>query len=192
MPGNFIGRGVIRRLWPADKAQFEDHLLRLDPESRRKRFQGFVADSFLADYAARALGPGAVLYGYFDEAVLRAVSELHPLGSVWARHAEAAFSVEAHYQEHGIGTELFKRVVDAARNRSISDIELHCLTTNVAMRRLVGKFGGKINFDRDEAVGTIPSALPTPMSLFREAVNGGVGYAKAILDEELKLIRAVG
>lgn len=191
MPGNIIRQGVIRRLWPADRQTFVAHLLRLDSESRRKRFQGYVSDIFLQDYAERAMKPGTVFYGYFDAAILRAVAELHIIKPVWSAEAEAAFSVEAPYQEHGIGSELFKRIMNAARNRSIKFVTLHCLTTNSAMRRLVGKFSGKITFDRDEAVATIPSALPTPMSLMREAINGGVGLAKAMLDEELRLIKAV-
>lgn len=189
MPGNFVGRGTIRRLWPPDRPEFAAHLLRLDVDSRRKRFQGFVSDSFIETYAERALTTKAVFYGYFDDGVLRAVAELHPLRPALAGRAEAAFSVEPGYQEHGIGTALFKRILDAARNRSISDLVLHCLSTNAAMHRLVAKFGGKISIDSDEAVGTIRSAVPTPMSLMREAISGGVGYAKAMLDEELKLIR---
>ncbi|WP_376800356.1 GNAT family N-acetyltransferase [Candidatus Raskinella chloraquaticus] len=192
MPGSFIGRGAIRRLWPADREAFAAHLLRLDSDSRRKRFQGFVSDSFLQGYAERSIKTLTVFYGYFDAGTLRAVAELHLIHPSWPAQAEAAFSVEASYQEHGIGSELFKRIIDAARNRSVSDVTFHCLTSNSAMRGLCKKFGGKIVFDQDEAVGTIPSSMPTPMSLMREAISGGVGIAKAMLDEELRLIKAAG
>ena len=190
MPGNYMGRGIVRRLWQGDRDAFAQHLLRLDADSRRKRFQGFVSDEYLLSYAARSMKPSTVIFGYFDGGELRAVAELHPLTPAWSSRAEAAFSVEADYQYHGIGTELFKRILDAARNRSIGDVALHCLTTNTAMRRLCSKFGGKIKIDQDEAIATINSALPSPMSLMREAINGGVGYAKAVLDAELALLKA--
>ena len=39
--------GIIRKLWNADAEAYADHLLRLDPASRRNRFGGAVADPFI-------------------------------------------------------------------------------------------------------------------------------------------------
>ena len=35
--------GVIRKLWVGETAKYRDHLLRLDPTSRRNRFGGGVS-----------------------------------------------------------------------------------------------------------------------------------------------------
>ena len=43
--------GVIRKLWVGEAAKFRDHMLRLDPESRRNRFAGGVSDDFVRKYA---------------------------------------------------------------------------------------------------------------------------------------------
>ena len=43
--------GLIRKLWISEADQYRDHLLRLDPTSRRNRFAGPVSDQFLRDYA---------------------------------------------------------------------------------------------------------------------------------------------
>ena len=64
----------------------------------------------------------AVLYGYFEDGVLRGVSELHPLGAMDVATAEAAFSVESDWQGQGIGSTLMERILAAAcaRRRGVS------------------------------------------------------------------------
>ena len=57
--------GVIRKLWIDRAGPYRDHLLRLDPESRRNRFGGAVADEFIANYAELSRGLDAVMHGFF-------------------------------------------------------------------------------------------------------------------------------
>ena len=42
--------GVIRKLWIGETAKYREHLLRLDPRSRRNRFGGGVSDDFISNY----------------------------------------------------------------------------------------------------------------------------------------------
>ena len=54
--------GLVRKLWPGEAEAYRDHLLRLDPESRRRRFSGAVGDDFIAQHA-RSIGmPGASVF----------------------------------------------------------------------------------------------------------------------------------
>ena len=48
-----------------------DHLLRLDAESRRDRFHGFMDDSFIERYAAKCAGDGTVIIAYIEDGVVR-------------------------------------------------------------------------------------------------------------------------
>ena len=41
--------GMIRKLWISETDAYRDHLLRLDPESRHRRFSGAVSDNFIAN-----------------------------------------------------------------------------------------------------------------------------------------------
>jgi hypothetical protein len=43
--------GMIRKLWVGETSAFRDHLLRLDPESRRTRFGSPVNNFFIGQYA---------------------------------------------------------------------------------------------------------------------------------------------
>ena len=57
--------GLIRKLWIGEAERYRDHLLRLDPISRRNRFAGTVSDDFVRRYADIALGIDAVIHGFF-------------------------------------------------------------------------------------------------------------------------------
>ena len=111
--------GSIRKLWPTETTAFRDHLLRLDTDSRRLRFAHTVADGFIEDYAGRMNDMGSIVFAYTEGADVRAAAELRKLGDRWGTEAEAAFSVEKDYQDHGLGTELMGRVIRSARNRGI-------------------------------------------------------------------------
>ncbi|MFY9837200.1 MAG: hypothetical protein WAK55_12155, partial [Xanthobacteraceae bacterium] len=57
--------GVIRKLWIGETGKYREHVLRLDPESRRNRFAGGVSDDFIRDYVDLATGLDAVIHGFF-------------------------------------------------------------------------------------------------------------------------------
>ena len=98
--------GMVRKLWVGETDAYRDHLLRLDRDSRNRRFSGAVSDEFIARHAATANGLGVVVHGFFVDGVLRGAAELHPFGSMFAREGEAAFSIEQPWQSHGVGTVL--------------------------------------------------------------------------------------
>ena len=72
-----------------------DHLLRLDPESRHDRFNGFMDDSFIERYAAKCADDGTIIIAYIEDGVVRGAAELHPPDQSPDALPEIAFSVEA-------------------------------------------------------------------------------------------------
>ena len=125
--------GVIRKLWIDRAGPYRDHLLRLDPESRRNRFGGAVSDAFIENYIELSLDLDAVIHGFFVDGVLRGVAELRPLGKTFDGEAEAAFSIEKPWQSHGVGSALLERTLLAARNRGIKLMHMACLANNRRM-----------------------------------------------------------
>ena len=73
--------GLIRKLWISEAEAYRDHLLRLDPDSRRNRFAGAVSDQFVTDYANLSFGIDAVIHGFFVDGTLRGAAELRPIGA---------------------------------------------------------------------------------------------------------------
>jgi GNAT superfamily N-acetyltransferase len=134
---HLIERGTIRKLWITEAPLYCAHLLRLDPESRRDRFNGTVSDACIRSYAAPSNFADAMVHGFYVDGVLRGVGELRP---VRGHEAEAALSVEQDWQGHGVGAALLERTLLAARSRGIKLLHLTCLAGNRRMRQLARKF----------------------------------------------------
>jgi GNAT superfamily N-acetyltransferase len=181
--------GTIRKLWIGETDAYRDHLLRLDSESRYRRFTGTVSDDFIARHAATANEIGVVVHAFFVDGVLRGAAELRPMGSVFNREAEAAFSIEQPWQSHGVGTELLERTLLSARNRGIKSLHMQCLADNQRMQQLARKFEADLSFDFGGVVGEVDAPRSTPLSLMREAQADAHGIAAAIFDAQSRLLR---
>jgi RimJ/RimL family protein N-acetyltransferase len=184
------GKGNIRRLWPTETERFRVHLLRLDPENRRMRFAHSVSDAFVEDYAGRMSDYGSLVYGYIVDGEVRGAAELRRLGDAWGEEAEAAFSVETHYQDMGVGTDLMERVVRAARNRRIRRLYMSCLAENAKMQVIARKHEAQLRFEYGDVIGEIVPENPDYFSIVAEAAEDRVGFMIAVLDLQSRLMRA--
>jgi hypothetical protein len=70
--------GVIRKLWIGETAKYRDHMLRLDPASRRSRFGGGVSDDFIRGYVNLSVSLDAVVHGFFVGGVMRGAAARRP------------------------------------------------------------------------------------------------------------------
>ena len=183
--------GMIRKLWIGETDAYRDHLLRLDRESRNRRFSGAVSDDFIAGHAASAKGLGVVVHGFFVDGALRGAAELRSFGSMFARDGEAAFSIEQPWQSHGVGTVLLERTLLSARNRGIKSLQMHCLAENQRMQQLARKFEADLKFDFGSVIGEVDPPRYTPLSFMREAVADAHGVATAMLDVQSRLFNPV-
>ena len=181
--------GSIRKLWVGETDAYRDHLLRLDHESRHRRFSGGVSDEFIARHAATANAVGVVVHGFFVDGVLRGAAELRPNSATFAHEAEAAFSIEQPWQSHGVGTELLERTLLSARNRGIKALHMQCLADNQRMQQLARKFEAELSFDFGSVVGEVDPPRSTPLSLMREAMADGHSVAAAILEAQSRLLK---
>jgi GNAT superfamily N-acetyltransferase len=181
---------AIRKLWVGEADAYRDHLLRLDPESRHRRFSGGVSDEFIARHAATAVEPGVVVHGFFVDGALRGAAELRPYGLGPTRAGEAAFSVEQPWQSQGVGSVLLERTLLSARNRGVKSLHMHCLAENRRMQQLARKFEADLHFDFGSVVGEVDPPRYTALSLMREAFADAHGVAATILDAQSRLLRA--
>lgn len=188
---NTLVDGLIRKLWIAEAGIYRDHLLRLDRDSRHSRFGCAVADEFIRAYVDSTYRLNAVVHGFFVNGELRGAAELRPLGPALIREAEAALSIETPWQSHGVGSELLDRTLLAARNRGIKTLHMACLSNNRRMQELARKFAAELSFDFGSVAGEVATPRPTPLSLLREIVADGHGFATAVLDVQSRLFRPV-
>jgi RimJ/RimL family protein N-acetyltransferase len=190
MNDRLVWEGSIRKLWPTETDKFRDHLLRLDKESRRLRFAHGVSDAFIEDYAKRMNDMGTLIYASIIDGEVRAATELRKLGNSWGQEAEAAFSVEKPYQDHGIGSELMGRVIRAARNRGIHRLYTSCLAENSKMQAIARKYDADLRFEYGEVIGEILPDSPNYFSILAEAVEDRVGFMMAVLDLQNRMVQA--
>jgi GNAT superfamily N-acetyltransferase len=182
--------GVIRKMWIGETERYREHVLRLDPESRRNRFAGGVSDEFIRNYVDLTTGLDAVVHGFFIGGKMRGAAELRPLGLQYPRQAEAAISVERPWQSHGVGSALLRRTLLTARNRGFRLLHMACLADNRRMQQLARKFDAELTFDFESVVGEVESSRPTPLSLMRELMSDSHGFATAMLDLQSRMLRA--
>ena len=180
MTDQFSG-GTLRKLWAADLAAFRDHLIRLDPQTRRNRFGMAAGDDFVARYAETGFTLDTVIHGMFVDGRLVGVGELRRIAGD-RRVAEAAFSVESEWQGQGFGSRLMEAVILTARNRGIRRLYMNCLASNGQMQRLARKHGAELEYEGGDVVGLVLPDLPSPASWLREAVGDGFGWTTAMMD----------
>jgi GNAT superfamily N-acetyltransferase len=163
--------GTIRQLRPSDLPRFRDHLLRLDPENRRDRFNGAADDNFLSVYAERCFAEGATVIGYVDGDRVFGAAELHERPDLPEPTGEIAFSVERECQHMGIGRRLFERLIGNARGLGYTKLLVTTHPHNDAMKALARRFDAALSFEDGETVGVI--------ELDRSAAATGRGFLAA-------------
>ena len=151
-----LAKGTVRILRQQEElALLRDHLLRLDADSRRDRFHGFLNDSFIERYAAKCADDGTVIIAYIEDGVVRGAAELHPPDQSSDAVPEIAFSVEARVRRQGVGSILFRKLIAEARSRGYDSLRITTGAQNQAMRALANKFGAHLTFGHGESTGTI-------------------------------------
>lgn len=148
-------RGVIRLLRHSELPQFRAHLLRLDAESRRDRFNGPTCDDSVARYAERCFTDGTIVIGYVRGDEVLAAAELHERPEDPVPTGEIAFSVERALQHRGLGGLLFSRLIESARAFGYERLLVTTHPQNEAMKRLARRFDAALRFEDGETVGTI-------------------------------------
>ena len=148
-------RGAIRVLAPTEEALLREHLLRLDPDSRHDRFNGFIDPEFITRYVARSFAEGTIIVAYIEDGAVRGAAELHQPDLKPKSLPEIAFSVEADWRRKGLGSLLFSSLIEKAQQLRYKRLRITTGAQNDAMRALAHKFGAHLVFRHGESSGTI-------------------------------------
>ncbi len=154
--GSRPAKVIVRTLSQQEELPLlRDHLLRLDHQSRHDRFHGFMDDSFIERYAAKCASDGTLIIAYLEDGMVRGAAELHPPGTSPDQQPEIAFSVEAGLRRQGVGSILFRKLIEEARAKGYRTLRITTGAQNDAMRALANKFGAHLTFRYGESTGTI-------------------------------------
>lgn len=166
----------IRKLLPTDIGELRDHLLRLTPADRVRRFMGTVDDSQVSKHCEQLDARRSIVLGHFSAGVLRGAAELQLIEAQTPMPCELAITVETPWQDHGVGTELLRRGLVLARNRGARGVQLNCFGDNYRIQHIVQKLGVHVRHEMGASEAEIPTAAPTYWSLYEELIDDGVGW----------------
>ena len=174
-------KGIVRTLSRQEELPLlRDHLLRLDHQSRHDRFHGFMDDSFIESYAEKCASDGTVIVAYVEDGVVRGAAELHPPETSPDLQPEIAFSVEGGLRRKGVGSILFRKLIEEARAKGYRTLRITTGAQNDAMRALANKFGAHLTFRHGESTGTIEmKEQPRPQAA-RSAILTPIDAARAL------------
>jgi GNAT superfamily N-acetyltransferase len=164
---------TLTRLTDADRPQIAAHLLRLEPEARRRRFGSALKDGCIADYAGRIDPARNRLLGFFAGGELRGLAEIFP--ELDGASVEAAFSVDRDWRGRGICTELMDRVLRWAGCAGYGRVTLYIQQANRPMREVARKHGFRLSLDAGEYVAERVLAKADPVAQLREIVETVAG-----------------
>ncbi|MFY8091842.1 MAG: GNAT family N-acetyltransferase [Niveispirillum sp.] len=176
---------VFRPLLPAESGRYAAHLLRLSAADRRARFMGGLSDASVCAHVDRIDWSRSIILAALCGGEVRGAVELRIAGS----GAELAISIEADWQNQGLGGVLVRRAFTMARNRGIRGIELYCLGDNHRMLRIAGRLSALIRFDGGEVQCDFQLPAADAFSLTLEAMDRG-GTALSMMLEPGSLPRA--
>lgn len=161
---------TIRLLLPAERAQYGEHLKRLDFNDRMMRFETSTTDEGIDRYVAGIDMTRDAIFGLFDDqCVLRGAAHIAFAHGT----ADLGLSVEQGFRHQGSGTRLLDRAIDWSRFKA-KRFSSQCLTHNRwMMHRLLDK-GFTVERDHETAVASL-TLLPAD----------GVLTYKAITEEHL-------
>ena len=169
---------LLRPLLPTEAGQLADHLLRLSPEERASRFMHAASDEVVRAHVQEFDWRRGLVVGFFERGVLRGAAEIQ--GEAFGA-CEVAVTVEHGWQHHGIGTDLVRQALLAARNRMYRSVQVVCLGSNQAFQHIALKFLDHLHHEDGEASGEIKLVPPNPISLAREATQNGLGWMSTVL-----------
>src|SRR5476651_220212 len=151
----------MRKLLSVEAGNLRDHLGRLTREQRSLRFMGALDDDAVAEHCDSLNWFRTMVIGFFDAGVLRGAAELQVADNHFPILCEVAITVETAWQDHGVATELLRRVLVVAQNRFVRGLHITCFGHNHRIQHIAEKFGARFRSGDGESEADIPAAAPT-------------------------------
>jgi GNAT superfamily N-acetyltransferase len=138
--------------------ELQAFLLRLDRDSRVRRFGHAANDECLVAHVNKSLNEAACVFGVFIDGNLRGVLELY--SSAPLPYSEVALVVEKDWRRQGFGWSLLRAAMHWAYDARERALRLIFTRDNWPMRQLTNKANARLDLVFDEICADI---APTPL-----------------------------
>ena len=174
--------GTYRQLLSTESNRYQEHLLRLDSDSRYARFSAVTSDDTIRRYCNSIDWRSTKIIGFFKDGMLRGAAEIRYDQRPMPDAAELAFSVEKECQNSRVGTNLMVRALLNLRNRAVTKAHIVCLLGNRRMQKLALRYRADFKAHRGDVFLTIDVPYGDISSLLAELVDGYLGWMNAGID----------
>ena len=157
--------GAVQRLNEGARAQLTTHFLALPSDDRRLRFGASLSAEAIARYVDGIDFDRDAVFGVFDDD-LTLVGVAH--AAFADDSAELGISVLPEQRGRGAGSALFGRAATHARNRSVANLFMHCLSENAAIMHIARKSGMTIVAAAGEGDAHLALSPVSPASITGE------------------------
>jgi GNAT superfamily N-acetyltransferase len=178
----------VQRLREGVRPQLLAHFLRLPAEDLRLRFGTTFGPSGIARYIEGIDFDRDAVLGVYDDA-LTLIGVVHVAFS--GDSAELGLSILPGHRGRGVGSALFARAADHARNRFIKRLYMHCLSENAAIMHIAKKSGMSICIDTGEAEAFLKLRPADPASLTGEMVDQRLALFDYALKTQTAALRRI-
>lgn len=151
-----------RKLSVLDKQKLINHLTTLRGEDRRLRFGGTVSDDYIISYITKSFDTDCKWFGV-DHIDGMLVAACH--ATIADGEAELGCSVDPDYRNQGYAQAMFDRAVTWLRTRGITEVFMHCLSENGAMKHIARKNDMTVVSEYGESDATVHIEPATPMTV---------------------------
>lgn len=148
-----------------DECRIVAHLLSLQEEDRRLRFGGVVTDNYIENYVHASFNKDSKWIGCEDGDAIVAACHVAIIGG----QAELGCSVNKEYRDQKLAQAMFDRAVTWLRVQGISQVFMHCLSENGAMKHIARKNDMTVVSEHGEVDANVTVAPPTPFTPMMDA-----------------------
>ena len=159
---------TVQRVGSSARAPFYLHLAELPRDDVRLRFGAPLGPAAIAAYVERIDFDRDAVFAVYDDS-LAIIGAAHV--GFFDDAAELGVSVALAHRGRGIGSALFMRASEHARNRRTMRLYMHCLAENAAMLTIARRAGMSIVISAGEADAHLPLPPASPTSVTREYVS---------------------
>ena len=163
---------AVRKVLVSEYPKYRKHLKALDAESKYLRFGHPIRDEMI-DQLCDQFEADA------DKNILFCVEndnlDFVAVGHIALRdEMELAFSVLKAYQGHGLGNQLFRRVIQWCRTHNRLKGNMVCLSSNSVVKHLCTKYGIRMKNGGGETIASIELDHPDIITYFTEATDSNL------------------
>ena len=127
---------LVRKLSLIDKQRIINNLVKLQGEDRRLRFGALCTDEYITNYVTKSFEQESKWFGV-DHIDGHLVATCHV--AIYNGEAELGCCVDEDFRGEGLAQQMFDRAVTWLRTKGITNVFMHCLTENAAMRHIAKK-----------------------------------------------------